>query len=73
MWGQEQVMPGWLRLRRAAVHLRIGPPITLPPEAARYHSADLNAQTEQLMLTLARMLPAQYRGVYAGLVNDSQT
>jgi 1-acyl-sn-glycerol-3-phosphate acyltransferase len=72
MWGQEQVMPGWLRLRRAPVHLHIGPPICLPPEAARFRTADLDAHTEQLMLTMARMLPAQYRGVYADMVDDSK-
>ena len=72
MWGQEQVMPGWIRLRRAQVHLHIGPPIYLPPEAARFRTADLDAHTEQLMLTMARMLPAQYRGVYADMVDDSK-
>jgi 1-acyl-sn-glycerol-3-phosphate acyltransferase len=72
MWGQEQVMPGWLRLRRAPAHLHIGPPICLPPEAARFRTAELDTYTEQLMLTLARMLPAQYRGVYADMVDDSK-
>jgi 1-acyl-sn-glycerol-3-phosphate acyltransferase len=70
MWGQEQVMPGWIRLRRANAHLHIGPPICLPPEATRFRTADLDAYTEQLMLTLARMLPAQYRGVYSNMVDD---
>lgn len=72
MWGQEQVMPGWARLHRARVHLHIGPPIYLPPEAARFRTADLDAHTEQLMLTMARMLPAQYRGVYADMVDDTK-
>jgi 1-acyl-sn-glycerol-3-phosphate acyltransferase len=70
MWGQEQVMPGWVRLRRAKVHLHIGPPIRLPPEAARFRTTDLDAYTEQLMLTLARMLPAQYRGAYSEMADD---
>ncbi len=65
MWGQEKVMPGWARLRRAPVHLRFGPPIILPAEAARFRAAELDAHTEQLMLSLARMLPPEYRGVYA--------
>ena len=55
---------------RAKVHLHIGPPICLPSEATRFRTADLDAYTEQLMLTLARMLPAQYRGVYSDMVDD---
>jgi len=65
MWGQEKVMPGWARLRRAPVHLHFGAPITLPAEATRFRTAELDARTEQLMLALARMLPPEYRGVYA--------
>jgi 1-acyl-sn-glycerol-3-phosphate acyltransferase len=65
MWGQEKVMPGWFRLRRAPVHFHVGPPLILPPEAARFHTAELDAYTETLMLTMARMLPREYRGVYA--------
>ena len=72
MWGQEQVMPGWVRLRRAPVHLHIGSPICLPPEAARFRTADLEVYTEQLMLTLARMLPPQYRGVYSEMADDTK-
>jgi 1-acyl-sn-glycerol-3-phosphate acyltransferase len=64
MWGQEHVMPGWIGLRRAPVHLIIGPPINLPPEAAQFRTPDLDAHTEKLMLTMARMLPPEYRGVY---------
>lgn len=70
MWGQEQVMPGWARLRQVPVHLRFGPPLILPPDAAHpaprgAGRAELEAYTETLMLTLARMLPPEYRGVYA--------
>ena len=65
MWGQEKVMPGWARLRRAPVHMVIGEPIVLPPEAAHFRMADLDAYTEKLMIVMARMLPPEYRGVYA--------
>ncbi len=68
MWGQEKVMPGWARLQRAPVHLCFGPPIALPPDATRFRAAELDTYTEQLMLTLARMLPAEYRGAYADKV-----
>ena len=73
MWGQEQVMPGWIRLRRANVHLHIGPPICLPPEATRASAPLTWTRTRNhSMLTLARMLPAQYRGVYSDTVDDTK-
>ncbi len=67
-WGQEQIFRAWAHLRRAEVHVRIGQPIVLPPGAARARAAELDGYTEQLMLTLACMLPPEYRGVYAGKV-----
>lgn len=70
MWGQEKVMGGWVRLRRTAVHIHFGPPIYLPAEAAQLRTGELDGYTEQLMIALARMLPAEYRGVYADKVQD---
>ncbi len=72
VWGQESVMPGWARLRRAPVYVRIGAPIILPPEASRFRTAELDAYTEELMLTLARMLPEQYRGVYTDKARNAE-
>ena len=43
-------------------------PISLPPGAEHARSIELAAYTDQLMLTLARMLPPEYRGVYAGRI-----
>jgi 1-acyl-sn-glycerol-3-phosphate acyltransferase len=64
VWGQERALGEWRRLRRPAVHVRIGEPIRLPPEAARARSDELDGYTDQLMLALARMLPPEYRGAY---------
>jgi 1-acyl-sn-glycerol-3-phosphate acyltransferase len=64
-WGQERAFEAWRRLRRPEIHVRIGAPIHLPPGAERARTAELHGYTDELMLTLARMLPAQYRGVYA--------
>ena len=38
----------------------------------RARAAELHGYTDELMLTLARMLPAQYRGVYAERVTDDR-
>jgi 1-acyl-sn-glycerol-3-phosphate acyltransferase len=62
IWGTEQVMRNLRRLRRSTIHIRIGPAIQLP--AGRATAAQLAAYTEQIMVTLARTLPPEYRGVY---------
>jgi 1-acyl-sn-glycerol-3-phosphate acyltransferase len=68
VWGQEKAMRAWARLRRPQIHVRIAPPISLPPGAEHARSVELATYTDQLMLTLARMLPPEYRGVYASRV-----
>jgi 1-acyl-sn-glycerol-3-phosphate acyltransferase len=68
VWGQEKAMQQWARLRRPEIHVRIAEPMRLPPDAERARSADLASYTDQLMITLARMLPEEYRGVYASRV-----
>ncbi|MBX3053595.1 MAG: 1-acyl-sn-glycerol-3-phosphate acyltransferase [Caldilineaceae bacterium] len=62
-FGQEKAFSCWLRLRKVPICVRIGKPIHLPP--GKYRTPDLDAHTDALMMTLARMLPAEYRGVYA--------
>jgi 1-acyl-sn-glycerol-3-phosphate acyltransferase len=64
-WGQEKALRSLLHFRRAPICVRFGEPIMLPPSAAKARMAELSVYTEQLMLTLARMLPDEYRGVYA--------
>jgi 1-acyl-sn-glycerol-3-phosphate acyltransferase len=61
-WGQEKALHQWMRLKRAPVTIRIGQPIR--PASGRNISRDLEAQTEIIMLALAGLLPAEYRGYY---------
>jgi 1-acyl-sn-glycerol-3-phosphate acyltransferase len=63
MYGTEQVLPNLPRLRRTELHMAIGPPIHLPPGRAR--TEELDAYTDQIMVTMASMLPEKYRGFYA--------
>ncbi len=62
-FGQEKAFACWLRLRRVPITVRFGPLVQLPP--GKYRTPDLDAHTDLLMMALARMLPPQYRGVYA--------
>ncbi len=62
VWGAENIIPCWARLRRADVYVRYGKPFRLPEGRAR--AEQLEEYTAEIMATLASMLPEQYRGVY---------
>jgi len=62
VWGTEQVGPGWGKFRRAPVHVRFGQPFHLPEGRAR--TRQLDAYTDEIMTTMAALLPEAYRGVY---------
>ena len=62
-YGQEKAYAHWLRLRRAPIHVRIGAPIALPN--GKLTVEQLEEKTDELMVTLARLLPPAYRGIYA--------
>jgi 1-acyl-sn-glycerol-3-phosphate acyltransferase len=63
MWGTEKIGPEWKRFRRGGpAYVRFGPPFHLPEGRAR--SEDLDRYTDEIMTTLAAMLPEAYRGVY---------
>ncbi|MEZ4660053.1 MAG: lysophospholipid acyltransferase family protein [Caldilineaceae bacterium] len=62
-YGQEKAYAHWLRLRRVPIHVRIGAPMALPD--GKLTVEQLEAKTDELMVTLARLLPHEYRGVYA--------
>jgi|YNPNPStandDraft_1061719.scaffolds.fasta_scaffold07803_3 1-acyl-sn-glycerol-3-phosphate acyltransferase len=65
VWGQEKALGSWVRLRRPPIHVRVGQPIHLPPQSRDARGEELRVYTDQIMLAIARMLPPQYRGVYA--------
>ncbi len=62
-WGTENIIPAWFRLRRAEVTVRFGQPLRFP--AGRARTAELEARTDEIMATLASLLPEAYRGVYS--------
>ena len=65
-WGQEDFTSNWRRLRRAPVRLQFGPPLDFP--VGPLTSQELQEHSERIMLEIARMLPPEYRGVYADAV-----
>jgi len=72
MWGHEKFWKDVRRLRRPHVHIRVGRPIVFPGTPNRVKGELLDAYTEQIMLAIARMLPEEYRGVYAEKVKQQE-
>ena len=71
IFGTEQIPGACLRLRRTTVHVRIGRPTTVA--TADTSAQALRAETDRVMLELARMLPAEYRGFYADAVAEDES
>ena len=59
----ERIYAGLKRLRRTPVTMTVGKPFRLKHLPNRKKSVEVG--TQQIMLTLAKMLPPEYRGVYA--------
>jgi 1-acyl-sn-glycerol-3-phosphate acyltransferase len=67
-YGQERAGWHWRRLRRVAVHVRFGAPISVPPGKAT--AKELEQYTNEIMTAMALALPPHYRGVYG---NNTRT
>lgn len=64
IWGSENVKLPRDLFRRTRVHVRFGEPISLP-QPSRITKADVATGTEQIMRSIAALLPVEYRGAYA--------
>lgn len=71
VYGQEQSMAYWKRLRRVPIQVRVGIPLCLPH--GRPDREQLNGYLEEVMIMLATMLPSGYRGVYSEFVLHEMT
>lgn len=69
-YGQEKAFHYWKRLRRVPISVRVGPAYRLP--GGKADAAALDQHTETIMVSLAKLLPENYRGVYADRVTDSE-
>jgi 1-acyl-sn-glycerol-3-phosphate acyltransferase len=58
IWGQERAPSCWRRLHRAPVQVRFGPPLS-------FAGGNATEATAHVMVAIARLLPPEYRGVYA--------
>jgi 1-acyl-sn-glycerol-3-phosphate acyltransferase len=68
--GTEKMYSEWRRLHRPRINVTIGQPFHLPPvelKGAGRHEA-LRQAADEIMVHIARLLPPEYRGVYAAMV-----
>lgn len=64
IWGTENGIRRVLSLQRPRITITFGPAFTLPPVERATREADLQRNTDEIMLRIAAMLPPSYRGVY---------
>jgi 1-acyl-sn-glycerol-3-phosphate acyltransferase len=69
-YGQELAERRWKRLRRPRIVVTVGEPFRLDGTPNKARGQQRALYTEEMMLRLARMLPPEYRGVYADQVAD---
>ena len=65
LWGTENIVPAWLRLQRADVHVVFGEAFELSAVSADERSQRLQIWTDEIMCRIASLLPQSYRGVYS--------
>lgn len=69
-WGGRGVFDvNWKRLKRTQVHVRIGAPVMAKLASRKPTREEIRGITDDIMYSLAKMLPPEYRGVYSKLEN----
>jgi 1-acyl-sn-glycerol-3-phosphate acyltransferase len=72
VWGTEQIFRWPRRSLRPAVHMVVGKPFSLSADVGGAKDELLAQHTEQIMQAIAQLLPAAYRGYYAGVPGDRE-
>lgn len=65
IYGSENAIPDWKRLRKPTMTCRFGAPLTFAPLDRENRETGLERYTTEMMCQIAAMLPAPYRGFYA--------
>lgn len=69
LWGGRGMVQGMKALKLETIHVRIHKPMIVQPRESKFTRQDMSTITDEIMYTLATMLPPEYRGVYAGIEN----
>lgn len=70
-YGHEGFRDNLRKLRRTDFHVVVGQPFELDPGPGRVNGDTRQAIVDEIMVRLALLLPPEYRGVYAGSVDQA--
>lgn len=67
LWGARGVFEhNWKKLKRTRVNVRIGAPMLAKTAERKPTREEIRGITDDIMFSLSKMLPPEYRGVYSG-------
>jgi 1-acyl-sn-glycerol-3-phosphate acyltransferase len=70
VYGHDRILDYWPRLRRVPVRIRIGEPFHIAAETGKPHG-DYQHKADLIMTRIARLMPADYHGVYGTGANGT--
>ncbi len=70
-WGGESVSKNLKKLKRTPITIRVGDPVKISvPEGVKVDAAIRQQLADEVMIQIARMMPDEYHGAYAGKTGD---
>jgi len=66
-WGGEKLMKNLKRFKRTDFHIRVGKPFKVDTQGVKVTSEIRQQIVDEMMYEIAKLLPEEYRGVYADL------
>ncbi len=65
--GRGEFDRNWKKLKRTPVHVRIGAPLSVKTAGHKPTRDEIRGITDDVMFSLAKMLPPEYRGLYSAV------
>lgn len=67
LWGGRALVPTLKRFQRNPIHVRIHEPLVVKTGEKKLSREEISTITDEIMYTLATMLPPEYRGEYSDI------
>ncbi len=67
LWGGRALVSNVKKFQRTRVHVHIHPPLVVKSQEKKFSREEISRITDEIMYSLATMLPPEYRGVYADI------
>lgn len=67
LWGGRELSSTIKKLQRTTIHVRIHKPLMVRTQEKRFTRQEIAGITDEIMYSLAEMLPPEYRGVYSNV------